>query len=133
MRLTHCIALAASLLFSALIPGDTEAALQTLKPDLRILLIGPSAVSPYHARVVITNSEFASAAASKLWLYIPSAASVTYSLPAIGPNSGIVVHVYLGVPVNKCGQATFGLVDSGNQVAEGNENNNGLWYFAPPC
>lgn len=104
------------------------------KPDLKIASIGPSSISPYHARVIITNTGFATSGSCVVRLKMNKATPVYayYTIPAMSANSGIGVDIYTGVYIQSAGLPTDGYVDIFNVVSESNESNNSYTYIAPP-
>ncbi len=104
------------------------------KPDLKIASIGPSSISPYYARVVITNTGLWSSGSCVVRLKIMKASPVYvyYTIPAMSANSGLGVDIYTGHYLQKAGQVTYGYVDVFNGVSESNESNNSYTYIAPP-
>lgn len=118
-----------------LLPGSAEAGWTTwLKPNLKIAKIQPSLVSPYHARVIITNTGQWSSGECYVRLKVMKSTPVYkyYKIPAMSSNSGIGVDIYTGVYQQSAGLVTYGYVDAFGQVTESNEYDNSYTYIAPP-
>jgi len=104
------------------------------KPNLRIATMQKSLVSPYHARVIITNSAPWSSKACYVRLKVMKSTPVYkyYKIPAIASYGAVGVDIYTGVYQQSPGLVTYAYVDVFNQVAESNEYDNGFTYIAPP-
>ncbi len=120
----------------AALPGTAEAGWGAwYKPNLKIAQIGPSSVSPYYARVILTNTGPWSAGSCYVRLQVmtyPTPTYKYYKIPSMAAYSGLGVDIYTGVYMQSPGLVTYGYVDALNQVPESNENDNTKTYIAPP-
>ena len=110
-----------------------------LKPDIKVASVQPSSVSPYHVRVILTNTSFLSSGIATGGFYVwvkVHGSSPKYGymyIPNMAGNSSLGIDVYVGTNIQGSpGKVTEVRADLFNQVNETNESNNTGYYISPP-